>query len=418
MQRRSLRSNSAWSLLGTIVYMGSQWGILILLAKLGSARMVGQVALALAISAPVFFLTNLGLRQVLATDRRAEHSVRDYVKTRLWTALVGWLITVSLGGLFASDREALYVVVWIAVAKLFEACSDLCYGFFQRAERLDRVGQSNSTRGLAAFGMVALGLINGLGAVSAAIGWAVGWGLVLLVFDLPLARRALTVEGAEISASDEAMPTKGGWQLVREALPLGIAGMWVMLNLNMPRYWLSHSHGEAALGIFAAAAYLPLGGRRVLEAIGQAATPRMARYWAEGEWGAYRKLLLQLLVIGFAALTAGLIVVAIFGAEILRLLYTEEYAAHATVFTWLMLSWGLRYPGSFLTSGIIAARRFRLVAWAHFPSLLAAVTFGALLIPRYGLIGAAWADMISASIQLVLTLFVAQRVYSRRGQPA
>lgn len=96
-------------------------------------------------------------------------------------------------------------------------------------------------------------------------------------------------------------------------------------------------------------------------------------------------------------------------------MYTEEYAAHAGVFLWLMASWGLRYPSAFLTGGLIAACRFRLIPWVFFPSLVAAVVCGALLIPRHGILGAAWADMISAIVQLVLTIMLGRGLFSARA---
>src|ERR1044072_4016691 len=64
----SLRTNFSWTLAGNLIYSGCQWGVLIVLARLGSPEQVGQFALALAVTAPVIMLSNLQLRGVLATD--------------------------------------------------------------------------------------------------------------------------------------------------------------------------------------------------------------------------------------------------------------------------------------------------------------------------------------------------------------
>src|SRR5688500_18644573 len=68
----SLRSNFAWTLTGNIGYAACQWGMLVLLAKMGSTEMVGQFALALAILTPILGFTNLQLRSVQATDARRD----------------------------------------------------------------------------------------------------------------------------------------------------------------------------------------------------------------------------------------------------------------------------------------------------------------------------------------------------------
>src|SRR5690606_40180926 len=64
----SLRVNFSWTLAGNIVYAGCQWAMLVVLARLGRAEMVGQFALGLAITGPVLMCTNLNLRSVPATD--------------------------------------------------------------------------------------------------------------------------------------------------------------------------------------------------------------------------------------------------------------------------------------------------------------------------------------------------------------
>ena len=44
----ALRVTFAWTLAGNVVYAGCQWGMISILAKLGSAAGVGQFALGLA----------------------------------------------------------------------------------------------------------------------------------------------------------------------------------------------------------------------------------------------------------------------------------------------------------------------------------------------------------------------------------
>ena len=63
---RSLRLNASWTFGGNLVYAACQWGMLVALAKFGSPELVGRFALALAVTAPVYMLTNLQLRAVEA----------------------------------------------------------------------------------------------------------------------------------------------------------------------------------------------------------------------------------------------------------------------------------------------------------------------------------------------------------------
>ena len=63
-----LKRNFAWTLAGNVTYAVCQWGIFLVLARLGSPGMVGQFALGFAIANPVILLSQLQLRSLQATD--------------------------------------------------------------------------------------------------------------------------------------------------------------------------------------------------------------------------------------------------------------------------------------------------------------------------------------------------------------
>src|SRR3954469_7592651 len=81
----SLRSNFSWTFAGNVVYAGCQWGMLMVLAKLGSPERVGQFALGLAVTAPILMFSNLQLRAIQATDARREYRFGHYLALRLAT---------------------------------------------------------------------------------------------------------------------------------------------------------------------------------------------------------------------------------------------------------------------------------------------------------------------------------------------
>src|ERR1700722_7457738 len=63
----SLRWNFSWTFVGNIIYSACQWAILVVLAKIGNAEMVGQYGLAMAVATPILALSTLQLRAVLTT---------------------------------------------------------------------------------------------------------------------------------------------------------------------------------------------------------------------------------------------------------------------------------------------------------------------------------------------------------------
>src|SRR5713226_6920987 len=84
----SLRRNFSWTLLGNIIYAGCQWAMLVVLAKLGTAEMVGQFALGMAIVLPLFRFAHLEMRSVLCTDANREFAFGHYLAVRIATAVL------------------------------------------------------------------------------------------------------------------------------------------------------------------------------------------------------------------------------------------------------------------------------------------------------------------------------------------
>ena len=84
----TLKSNFIWTLIGNLFYAASQWVVLILLAKLTNPQEVGLFSLGLALITPLFMLTNLQLRSVLATDAQRQYPFSIYLGTSFFTTII------------------------------------------------------------------------------------------------------------------------------------------------------------------------------------------------------------------------------------------------------------------------------------------------------------------------------------------
>ena len=84
--------NFIWMMLANGIYALCQWGMLVILAKLGNPEIVGQFALASAIITPVIMITNMQLRSVQATDAKKEYFLSDYVAVRILSTVAAFLV--------------------------------------------------------------------------------------------------------------------------------------------------------------------------------------------------------------------------------------------------------------------------------------------------------------------------------------
>jgi O-antigen/teichoic acid export membrane protein len=398
----TLRRNFSWTFIGNLVYAGCQWGMLVVLAKLGSPEMVGQFTLGLAVTAPVIMFTNLQLRVVQATDANKDYSFSDYLGLRLIGTALG-ILAIALITLFSGyRRETCFVILLIGLAKAFESISDIFFSLLQQHERMDRIAISLMIKGPLSLLMLGTGVYLSHSVLWGTAGLVVAWAIVLITYDI---RNGLMM----LKHKSQALPRwhiKTLKKLVWLCLPLGFVMMLISLNANIPRYFIERYLGEYDLGIFSAIAYLMVVGNMVILALGESASPRLAKYYSAGDAIAFRNLLLKLVAIAVVIAGAGILSAAVGGRQILALIYRPEYSEHSDIFIWLMVAAGIGYIGSFLGYGMTASRYFRV----QMPIFITVAGASALacfwLLPKYGLLGGAIALNISAAVQTCISLGV------------
>lgn len=410
----SLGQNFSWTLIGNVVYSACQWGMLIILAKLGTPEMVGEFTFALATAAPLFMFTNLQLRVVQATDANSQYLFCDYLSLRLVASAAAVLGLVCIAfSMFVPSRELTYLIICVGLAKAVESISDVCYGLVQQNERMDIISISLILKGLLSLLFLAGG-VHVFGTVlGGAIGLILAWSILLLGYDLPKTHWFTTRHEAQ---SSRALWLRWHWptqrKLIGLTLPLGLVMLLVSLNTNIPRYFIEHYLSPRDLGIFAAIAYLMMVGSIIQGAMAQAATPRLAKYYADGQRKAFAKLLLKQIGMAMLLGLAAIIISAIGGKQILTVIYKPEYAQHSQLLVMLMLAAALDYICSFLGSGITAARYFRSQV-PLFAATACILTIACMVfIPISGLNGIPWAMILTGLIRILL--FVSILIHALR----
>jgi O-antigen/teichoic acid export membrane protein len=388
-----------------MIFAASQWALLSVTAKLGSSELLGQYALAVAVAAPIAMLTHLNLRAVLVTDVRRQYPFGDYLTVRLASSAAGLAITLAAALLSAAAGRSMAAIVLVGVALGVDNVSDIYYGLMQRRERMEQVGKSMIARGTISAAVFAFALARTHDVSSAVFMLALARIAVLLCYDRP---RGAAGERAGRSG------VRAQLAIFRSALPLGIVLMLVSLTASVPRYAIEHYLGTRWLGIFAAVASFIAVGSTVANALGQAATPRLAAYFAEGDLPRFLGLALRL--VGLAALLggAGVLGAALLGKPALSLLFRPEYAEFSALLVAIMVAGALSYLAITLGYVVTSARSFD----AQVPLLsVVAAASGAmswLLVPAMGLAGAALAIALASCVQIGGQAVILRRAVRRR----
>jgi O-antigen/teichoic acid export membrane protein len=407
----SLRNNFVWTFGGNVSYAACQWGMLSVLAKLGSPSIVGQFTLGLAVSAPVFMFTNLQLRSVQATDVNAECRFADYFTLRLLATLLGLLTILALLPFAGAVPAVRAVILLVSVSKCVECMSDVTTGLLQREEKLKRVAISLMIRGVGSvltFSLTFAYFRNLALSVAAMSGV---WLAVLLFYDLPNAKASIGCHDGLFRLDRRVL-----WRLLMLGLPLGWVATLASLTVNIPRYFLQHYLGLADQGIYASLAYLVVVINLVVVALSQSVTTRLARLFADGEVKQFVSLLTKLSMLGVLIAVIGVPLTLLVGRSLLTLLYRREYADHVGILALFVGIAGLSTIGSFLFCGLTAARAFRVQVPVYFAGMLVAVAGSTLVVPRYGLIGAGIALLLSAVTVVLGGLLMMHRVFETELQ--
>lgn len=379
----------------------SLFAVIALLARHAGAEALGHYVLGYAIGAPVFMFLNARQRLVLVNHTGEDDPTWPLVRTRLIAATTGGL-TITAGAFAvwgASEPGKALVVSLVAATKAAEAISDIAYGGLQRASGLDVPLRSMARRaGLSLLGCAVVVPATG-SAIAASATVLVVWGGAAAL-DL---RKLAAVRPCRVSSDtlDAAKTLSRLWQTAVH--PMAIAALLVSLAYYVPRYFLNATAGDAALGVFGALSYLGLVVQMLGHAVADSLLPGLTqRHRAQPASRAYLAAMHRLYWMLLSAGTLGVLLLLLLGDVLLGWILGEAFVGMAPLAALLLAAGALMAITSCQLHGMVALglHSAQLVtALLAFSALLGAA---ALLIPRWGMAGAAVSDLIYAAVSVLL----------------
>ena len=361
-----------WALrhtVGNAVYAACQWGMYVILARLGPPELAGQYALGIAVSAPLLMLARSNGRSARAADIR----VLSLVFALLGVAAVGFLDH------SVQDRMA---VVLVVLAQSVEWIADLYAG-------------QRGAVSLALHGIVSVAALGVLGATTG----HPGAGLLGVLIVRLLALFFYDFKRPAASRQDD--PER----------------LLTTLATHVPCYFIAHMLGLRRLGIFAALASLTPVAMVLVDALGRAAIPGLANCYQEGDGEGFGRRSARL---AGAGLALGLCMVAasiVAGPWLAGMLFGADYVVQGTLLVALAAAAGVGFMAEVLGWVLAAGLRSDVRA----PLEIAAVAANSLaciaLVPRTGLAGAALAAGLGALIQVIGEVWVLRSILRRPRKP-
>lgn len=393
----SVRHSLAWGAVGSLGYGLSQWLLVVLLARTGSAMLVGEFSLALAISAPLQMIANMQLANLFATDAENHHTYSTYITAR-WLSVAVMGATICCIAVSLQNTDDRITLLLVGASKAVEALSDIRYGLFLKHHRMDIVARSQLLRAMGGTMAFYVALQYGGGLPWALTALTVAWLCVLILHDRP---NGISQERGQAEA-----PQRGSTVgiLVRQALPLGVVAALISVNVSFPRLVLESHFGKGPLGVFAAMASLVVAGRLLLLPLIRTLTPRLANCLARRDLQSFWSILRYGLAGSSILGAGGIVLAAAGGASVLRLLFGVEFSVEPRGFLVLMVAASLGYLSTIIQGAATAARVIRPQVAVLVAALLSTIALATYLIPSRGVLGACMAVAGGSLVELLASI--------------
>lgn len=201
--------------------------------------------------------------------------------------------------------------------------------------------------------------------------------------------------------------------LARSSLPLYLSSIANQVNLKIDVVFLQFMIGATAVGLYSAAARLSEMLYVIPVAYMTATFPVLLRSRRDSDQESYHQNLQNAYDAAFWLGVAFVAGTAITASWVVNLLFGPEYAPAADVLRIHALACPFVFMAAVLSKWIVAEGTLWISIARHAAGAIAAIAMNLLLIPSFGIIGSAWATVISYSLASFFFAF-----FSRRTLPA
>ena len=394
IQPLSPARNMLWNSVGSILYMGSQWLITVLVVVLSDSY-ENSGLLSFAMSSGVMFssVALFKVRTFQISDIDHEFSQQNYIGFRLLTISVAVVFCLSYLRLLTDDVSYVTVTIAYLFFKADEAFVDVLYGSQQKMGRMDYIGRSLIIRSFA----LLIGFLIPYATVGnlhvALITMAVLCVSVTVAYDLV---RTSWFGRLRPSISLEAA------RAIFAYCVFGMAGSCLSTAMvSLPRQFYGIAFGSEMLGIYASIATVAV---LVQVAVGYFYGPLIGemavRYRRDKrEFNRYYLKLFVVIVAVCAVLTfvlssvGGPLLVLVFGAGVEPYIYTFPY---------VLTSAGMIGLLSFSNDALMATRRMRSLITVNLASLVVTLICSGCLIPALGMNGVNFSIIAGSAIGVLI----------------
>lgn len=401
---KALLKNTSWLFIGEIVGRLIRFWIVVYAARVMGASEYGVFSYALTIAAFATILADIGISALLTreTSKDPESSGKYFnalFATKLiLIAIVGvsiYLILPILSGVSGLNPLIPLILAMFA----FDSLREFGFGVLRGMEKMEKEAVTKILMNLLITGFGFWALYVEQTAYSLSLGYVLGAGIGCLLTFLLLKDFFLRIkEGLDISLV---------WPLIKMAWPIGILQLLGAIMVNTDMLMLGWWRSPEELGYYGAAQKIILLLYVAPSLVASAAFPlfsRLALQAKEQFREVFEKTVCASQLLAFPLAVGGIIL----AKDLMILLFGQEYASGSVTLALLLSTLIIVFPSTLFSNALFAYNKQKLFTKFVLLGVGLNFAFNYLLIPRFGIEGAAAATIIS---QLLANLFIWREMY-------
>ncbi|WP_455626390.1 lipopolysaccharide biosynthesis protein, partial [Parabacteroides sp.] len=311
-----------WLVFSNVIKSGSQWLILILLVKYFTTYDVGYFTYAMALSAPIFMLSELQLKSLIVVERYSGSSnFAVYNRLRIISTTIAATGLCLYCWIF---NELNWVIVLVVANKSIESFIDIVYGLLQKENRMKWMSVSDIVKALLSFCLTFIFILL-FDSINITLSALLFSSLIMCLVDYQYIYKQFP------KCKNTLYSFKEYLSVFLKGLPLGISVFFGSYITNYPRLKIEDIMGPDLLAYFGAYSFMVIGIFQVQTPVQTLLRQRLSSLFHEGKIAEFNKKIL-LTMTGFILL--GLLFLfffLIFGDLIVGFLYKPEYIVYISV---------------------------------------------------------------------------------------
>jgi len=379
--------------IGNIVTLFFQWLIIMLIPRITDFTEAGIFAVAISVSSIMNQISLFTLNQYQVADGYEKFSESDYALTRLVTIAISFVCIIPVSILFNYDLNQNLIIVSYTIYRSLINYAFLHVSSLQLKNRLDYVGKSMIIEGFLSFFTFMITYVFTTNLLLSTILMAMVGGGCFVVF---MSNGYKSLYGHRYPI--ELRRINHIKKLIAIGTPLLISTLCPVIITALPKLILENSWGDEIVGIFSTLTAPTIAVPTVLTSMFTPLIVYFSTLSKSGDMGTLRKKYGRTVLLFIGLCILGYVISVLFAGYVFEFLYGPEILPYMNYFNILVVGIFMYSVGMCSITVLITKDQGRYAGICSVISLFISVILFVIVIPEYGMDGAAWGLMAAYGI--------------------